>query len=139
MNRAKITTCLPTSSWLRTRGLGKQGHLAWRSGAITELHPGLLSIMARARDRRWGQMSAKGSSSSDRNLFSASSFLLSYSSHTSLRMRMGRSWGTSWPKCESPEAERQDWCLTCGLGRRDTNICTCLMEAAWVDFFFFSF
>uniref|UniRef100_A0AC11DAS8 N-alpha-acetyltransferase 10, NatA catalytic subunit n=1 Tax=Ovis aries TaxID=9940 RepID=A0AC11DAS8_SHEEP len=45
--RSRITTCLPTSSWLRTRGLGKQGHLAWRSGAVTELHPGLLSIMAR--------------------------------------------------------------------------------------------
>ena len=119
--------------------MGKQGHIAWRSGAVTELHPGLLSIMARARDRQWGQVSTKGSSSSDRNLFSASSFLLSFSSRTSLRTRMGRSWGTSWPKCESPEAERQNWRLTCGWGRRDTDICTCLMEAAWVGLFFVFF
>ena len=119
--------------------MGKQGHLAWRSGAVTELHPGLLSIMARARDRRFDQVSAKGSSISDRNLFSASFFLLSSSSHTSPRMRMGRSWGTSWPKCESSGTERQDWRLTCGWGRRDTDICTCLMEAAWVGFFFFFF
>lgn len=55
--------------------MGKPSHLAWRSGAVTELAARWASVMQTATGRRWGQVSDKGAPSSDRNLFSAFSFL----------------------------------------------------------------
>lgn len=55
-----------------------ENQATWPGGrelSLNSLPDGLLSVMHTATGRRWGQVSDKGAPSSDRNLFSAFSFL----------------------------------------------------------------